>query len=71
MRADLGLSLAMRGRFMMRIAHKTTERVHVRLEPQQRAALEAFAARHGATVTACVRATIDLLLAQEGLEDQA
>jgi hypothetical protein len=50
---------------MMTIIPKQSVRLGVRISPQQKAALQASARRHQATVAAVVKAAIDQFLAQE------
>lgn len=50
----------------MTIEEKTKERLCIRISPRQRAELESLAQKHNATITAVVKAAIELLLEQEG-----
>jgi len=42
--------------------------VHIRLEPHQKAQLQAMAKRHDSTVSALIRYAVERLLEEEGAE---
>jgi predicted transcriptional regulator len=55
----------------MTIPQKKTTRQNIRLEPHQKAQLQALAKKHQASVSALIRAAIDAFLAQaEGATPQ-